>query len=107
MKYRIVIEASADFDMRTSFDWGVEVWGQAQARAWFRQTIREIKTLARLPERYPMAPEVEEFSESVRQMIIGRRYRALCTSRGREVHILHVRGPFVDDKEITEENDQV
>ncbi len=39
--------------------------------------------------------ENEEFSEEIRQMIAGR-YRVLFTIKGRNVHVLHVRGTYVD-----------
>ena len=43
---------------------------------------------------FPLAPEDDEFSEEIRQMVIGR-YRVLFTIKGREVHVLHVRGAYV------------
>ena len=36
-------------------------------------------------------PEDDEFSEEIRQMVVGR-YRVLFTIKGRKVHVLHVRG---------------
>lgn len=39
------------------------------------------------------APEDDEFSEEIRQMIVGR-YRVLFTIRKHKVHVLHVRGAY-------------
>ena len=50
------------------------------------------------PKAFPLAPENDEFSEEIRQMIVGR-YRVLFTIKGREVHVLHVRGAFVGARE--------
>jgi len=50
-KYTIIIEDSADAELRGSYEWGIQVWGKAKAQAWFRQMIREMKTLSRFPER--------------------------------------------------------
>jgi plasmid stabilization system protein ParE len=97
MKYTIVIEDSANADLRQSYEWGVRVWGKAQAQQWFRHTIREIKALTNLPKRCPIASDTEEFDETIRQLVVGR-YRILFTIRGKKVHILHVRGAYFDDE---------
>lgn len=96
MKYLIVIETTAETDLRQSYEWGVKAWGKSKAQQWFRTTIREIKALASLPERCPIALENEEFHEEIRQKIIGR-YRVLFTIKGKKVHILHVRGAYAGE----------
>ena len=47
-----------------------------------------------VPKGFPLAPEDDEFSEEIRQMVVGR-YRVLFTIKGRKVHVLHVRGAYV------------
>jgi len=96
MKYTIVIETTADADLRESYEWGVRAWGKVKAQQWFKQMIREIKTLATVPKRCAVAPDTEEFTEEIRQLIVGR-YRVLFTIRGKRVHILHVHGAYVGD----------
>ena len=41
----------------------------------------------------PLAPEDDEFSAEIRQMIVGR-YRILFTIRKQKVHVLHIRGAY-------------
>ena len=103
MKYLIVIETTAESDLRQAYEWGVRAWGKSKAQQWFKTTIREIKTLTSLPERCPMAPESEDFQEEIRQQIIGR-YRVLFTIKGKKIHILHVRGAYLggDQPDINE-----
>jgi hypothetical protein len=52
--------------------------------------------LTLVPRAFPLAPECDEFSAEIRQMIMGR-YRVLFTIKRRRVHVLHVRGSFVGD----------
>ena len=40
--------------------------------------------------------EDDEFSEEIRQMVVGR-YRILFKIKGRKVHVLHVRGAYLGD----------
>jgi hypothetical protein len=41
------------------------------ARRWIRGARKTIKTLAQLPERYPLAPEAESFGEPIREAFYG------------------------------------
>lgn len=81
--------------MRESYDWGCRVWGRREAQQWIRQLRTAVsKQLRVLPKGFPLAPEDDEFSEEIRQMVVGR-YRVLFTIKGRKVHVLHVRGAYV------------
>ena len=51
------------------------------------------KQLSLVPKGFPLAPEDDEFSEEIRQMIVGR-YRVLFTIRKHKVHVLHIRGAY-------------
>ncbi len=51
--------------------------------------------LAVMPKAFPLASEDDEFSVEVRQMVVGR-YRVLFTIKGRKVHVLHIRGAYVE-----------
>ena len=96
-RYVVMFEESAQINVRESYDWGCRAWGKKEAQRWIRQ-LREavFSQLALIPKGFPLAPEDDEFSEEIRQMIVGR-YRVLFTIRGRKVHVLHVRGSYVGD----------
>ncbi len=94
-RYAVVFEESAQKDVRQSYNWGCRAWGKHEAQRWARHLRTAIfKQLAILPKGFPLAPEDEEFSEGIRQMIVGR-YRVLFTIRGRKVHVLHIRGAYI------------
>ena len=98
--YVVVFERSAQSDVRESFDWGRRKWGRHEAEQWVRQLRKAIsEQLAVVPKAFPLAPEDNEFSEEIRQMVVGR-YRILFTIKGRKVHVLHVRGAYLGDKHL-------
>lgn len=91
----MIIEDSAQENVRESYDWGCRTWGKRQAQQWARELRTAVfKQLGIVPKAFPLAPENDEFSEEIRQMIVGR-YRVLFTIRGRKVHVLHVRGAYI------------
>ena len=53
-----------------------------------------LKQLGVIAKAFPLAPEDAEFSEEIRQMVVGR-YRVLFTIKGRKVHVLDVREAYV------------
>ena len=91
-RYAVVFEESAQLDVRGSYDWGCSAWGKKAAQRWVRELRAAVlNQLALIPKGFPLAPEDEEFSEEIRQMVVGR-YRVLFTIRKHKVHVLHVRG---------------
>jgi len=94
-RYAVVFEASAQADVRQSYDWGCRVWGKKAAQRWVRELRTAVsRQLSLIPKGFPIAPEDDEFSEEIRQMIVGR-YRILFTIRKYKVHVLHVRGAHI------------
>ena len=94
-RYAVVFEDSAQADVRESYNWGCRAWGKREAQQWARQLRTAVfKQLAVVPKGFPLAREDDEFSEEIRQMIVGR-YRVLFTIKGLKVHVLHVRGAYV------------
>lgn len=94
-RYAIVFEESAQADVRESYHWGCRAWGKREAERWVRQLRTAFsEQLAIVPKGFPLAPEDDEFSAEIRQMVVGR-YRVLFTIEGRKVHVLHVRGGYV------------
>ena len=99
-RYVVIFEDSAQANVRESFEWGCRAWGKREARQWARQLRTSVfEQLRVVPKAFPLAPENDEFSEEIRQMIVGR-YRVLFTIKGREVHVLHVRGAYVGAREL-------
>ena len=93
-RYGIVFEVSAQEDVRGSYDWSFRVWGRKEAKRWVRELRTAVsKQLSLVPKSFPLAPEDDEFSEEIRQMIVGR-YRVLFTIRKHKVHVLHIRGAY-------------
>lgn len=96
-RYAVVFEESAQADVRESYDWGQRTWGKHEAEQWVRQLRKAVADqLAVVPKAFPLAPEDDEFSAEIRQMVVGR-YRILFTIKARKVHVLHVRGAYLGD----------
>jgi plasmid stabilization system protein ParE len=94
-RYAVVVEETAQADLRASYDWGCLVWGKREAQRWIRELRTAMsKQLSIVPKGFPLAPEDDEFSEEIRQMIVGH-YRVLFTIKKHKVHVLHVRGAYV------------
>ena len=93
-RYVVIFEDSAQANVRESFGWGCRAWGKREAHQWARKLRTAVfKQLGVVPKAFPLAPENDDFSEEIRQMIVGR-YRVLFTIKGRKVHVLHVRGAY-------------
>lgn len=93
-RYVVIFEDSAKIDVRVSYEWGLRAWGKREAQQWARQLRTAVlNQLAVVPKGFPLAPEDDEFSEEIRQMVVDR-YRVLFTITGREVHVLHIRGAY-------------
>ena len=96
-RYAVVFEESAQADVRESYNWGCRVWGKREAQQWVRKLRTAVsQQLAVVPKGFPLAPEDDEFSIEIRQLVVDR-YRVLFTIKGRNVHVLHVRGSYVRD----------
>ena len=94
-RYSVVFEESAQTDVRESYEWGYRVWGKREAHRWARQLRKAVfKQLSVAPGAFPLAPEDGEFSEEIRQMVVGR-YRVLFTIKGHQVRGLHLRGAYI------------
>lgn len=102
MQYRVITQPEAQQEIRISLAWGHEKWGAEQAQKWAQGIRKAIASLSTFPERYPIAPELEqeELGDEVRKMVF-QRYRILFTIKKDTVHILHVRGSYTG--EVNEE----
>lgn len=71
-RYVVVFEESAQINVRESYDWGCRAWGKKEAQRGVRQLREAVFTqLALIPKGFPLAPEDDEFSEDIRQMIVA------------------------------------
>jgi plasmid stabilization system protein ParE len=71
-RYDVVFEESAQTDVRGSYDWGCRVWGKKEAQRWVRELRTAVsRQLSLMPRGFPLAPENDDFSEEIRQMIVG------------------------------------
>jgi plasmid stabilization system protein ParE len=93
--YKVEFLPTAKQDLRTSFLWGVNVWGKTQAGRWLNKINTTCKKrLKQFPESCPIAPESKEFGIVLRQLVIDR-YRVIFTIQEDTVKILYVQGAYV------------
>jgi len=94
MTYRVIITREAETDLRTSYRYILSQAPRA-ARDWIRRVRQCAKSLARRPERCPLAPESASFSQPIRELFFGTGnrgiYRFLFVVLGQSVYILHAR----------------
>ena len=93
-QYRVIITPGAEHDLRTAYHYIRKRAPQA-ARAWVKGARKSIKTLARYPQRCPLAPESSSFQEPIRELLYGSgnrgTYRVLFVILDQSVFVLHVR----------------
>jgi plasmid stabilization system protein ParE len=105
MTYRIIIEPTAEREIRAAVRWKVEHASGTVAARWYDGLIKKIDTLRRDPSRCPLAAESDRFPEEIRELIHGRggkrvhRHRILFTIREDAVHVLYVRHTARDEVE--------
>jgi plasmid stabilization system protein ParE len=98
-RHKVVFLPTAITDMQTSYDWGCRVWGVEEANKWARKMSAAcLGKLSSMPERFPLAPENEQFDVTVRQMVVGR-YRVLFTITGKTINIFHIQGAYIGSEE--------
>ena len=99
MTFRVNLTDAARDDVRAILRW-IENRSEAGALTWYRRWLQVLNTLESRADSLGLAPESEEHSEPIHQVIFktkhGRPYRALYILRERNVFVLHVRGPGQD-----------
>jgi len=100
MTYRVIITPNAEQELRQAYRYIRERAPQA-ANRWIKGARKCIKSLARYPERCPLAPESKSFEEPIRQLLYGRgnrgTYRILYVILAKTVFVLHVRHGSMDE----------
>jgi plasmid stabilization system protein ParE len=105
MTYRIVIEPTAEREIRAAVRWKTENASPTIAAHWYNGLIKKIETLLSHPSRFPLAAENDKFPEEIRELLYGRggkrthRHRIIFTIREDTVHILYVRHTARDELE--------
>ena len=93
MNYDVVIGPDALLEIEEAYQWMLQKHPE-WAHRWFDGLEQARDSLARFPERCPLAPENEHFAEEIRQLLYGKgrgQYRILFTIHEDTVYILHVR----------------
>lgn len=96
MTYRVIVTPAAENDLRSAYRY-IRIQAPLAARGWVRRARLTAKTLARQPERCPLAPESVSFDQPIRELFFGSgnrgTYRFLFVIAAEEklVYILHVR----------------
>ena len=95
MNYRVLLTDRAHEDLRNACAWWAENRSFDQAQQWYEGFAKAFDSLARNPERCPLAQENHDFSYELRQLNygIGRRatHRAVFVIRPETVLVLRVR----------------
>jgi len=94
MTYRVIVTPAAESDLRTAYRY-IRSQAPRAARDWIRRARQSAKSLARRPERCPLAPESASFDLPIRELFFGSgnrgTYRFLFVVLDESVYILHVR----------------
>jgi plasmid stabilization system protein ParE len=94
MTYRVVITPEAETDLRTAYRY-IRGYAPQAARNWIRRAREAARSLARQPERCPLAPESDFFDQPIRELLFGTgnrgTYRLLFVVINTSVYVVHVR----------------
>ena len=94
MIYRVVITPDAESDLRTAYRY-IRSYAPNAARNWVRRARQAARSLARRPERCPLAPESASFDQPIRELLFGTgnrgTYRLLFVVLDKSVFVVHVR----------------
>jgi len=99
MTFHVVHLPHAEADLDGILTW-LQERSPAGAAAWFRRWLEVEDLLRRRPESQPLAPEISDHEDEIRNVIFktrrGKKYRCLFLIREGTVHVLHIRGPGQD-----------
>ena len=96
MTYRVIVTPAAESDLRTIYRY-IRSQAPRAARDWIRRARQSAKSLARHPERCPMAPESVSFDQPIRELFFGSgnrgtyRFLFVVFEDDKSVYVLHVR----------------
>jgi toxin ParE1/3/4 len=93
MNFRVEYTSEAEADSNGILDWLISQYAGLTGLRWFEGLEKAIASLARAPQRCPLAPESRSFPFEVRHLLYGRRphvYRIIFTIEADRVVILHI-----------------
>jgi plasmid stabilization system protein ParE len=105
MTYAIIIEPTAEQEIRSAVRWQTENASLTVAARWYDGLVKKIDTLRRHPTRCPLAAENDKFPEEIRELLYGRsgkrrhKHRIIFAIREDTVHIPYVRHTARDEIE--------
>jgi plasmid stabilization system protein ParE len=92
--YRVIVSPNAEHDLREAYR-HIRNYAPEAASRWIKDARRSIKTLARNPQRCPLAPESKSVEEPILELLYGKGprgvYRILFIVVSGGVYVLHVR----------------
>ncbi len=96
MAFRVDISPQAKQDATEILEWLLAQYAGETGLRWFQGLETAVVSLAKMPERCPLAPENDSVPFEMRQLLYGskrHRYRILFTIEGNRVIILRIRRP--------------
>lgn len=93
MSYQVEILPQALSEIEDSFRWIADNASATTAERWYEDLLESVRSLESFPNRCTIAPETQEFQQTIRQLWVGksRNYRVLFVTEANQVFILHVR----------------
>ncbi len=94
MAFRVRTTAKAKRDLDDILAWLLSHEAGETGLRWFQGLRATVATLAKSPNRCPLAPENAAFPFEVRHLLYGRKphvYRIIFTVEGNTVSVLHIR----------------
>jgi plasmid stabilization system protein ParE len=99
MKREIFLSRQAEADLDAIQAW-LSGRSPTGARSWFKALEATISWLEKHADSCPVAPENDRFEEEIRERLFktkrGRPYRLIFVVAGKQVRVLHIRGPGQD-----------
>jgi plasmid stabilization system protein ParE len=100
MPHELIVFKRAQIDIEKAAAWMVSEWSLHTASQWHTGIWKTMRTLAKNPERYPLAHEAESLGIPLRELLYRRKrtvYRILFTIEADRVCIHRVRHAAQDD----------
>ena len=97
MTYRVIVTPAVESDLRTAYRY-IRAQAPRAARDWIRRARQSAKSLARHPERCPLAPESASFDQPIRELFFGsgkRTHSLVMTSESKHIRFVdtvHIEG---------------